>query len=223
MDVDDDDDLGAGSLAISEIIRARKAAELQGYSGVLLCCIGHDVISLRRTLRVIRGTLHGLPEGAPSYDIADSDSEEEDEEEDAEGEDEDEDGHGGTGDMGRLFEFHVLALSADGSSDNSLVNTVLKDSRDGTSFPHPMDPTIPVAVLGDRNLGRMDVVEGLGLAYKDSIARREAWRASGVGPEPKNLMKTDPLGLMLLLTDLAYLNMVLNPRPRQQYTCHADC
>ncbi len=40
-------------------------------------------------------------------------------------------------------------MSADGSSDNSLVNTVLKDSRDGTSFPHPMDPTIPVAVLGD--------------------------------------------------------------------------
>jgi hypothetical protein len=73
-------------------------------------------------------------------------------------------------------------------------------------------------VVLTRNLGRMDVVEGLGLAYKDSIARREAWRASGVGPEPKNLMKTDPLGLMLLLTDLAYLNMVLNPRPRQQYT-----
>ncbi len=56
-----------------------------------------------------------------------------------------------------LFGFWVIALAADGSSENSIVNTILKGSKDKTSFPHPMDPTIEIAVLGDCEVCAMTI------------------------------------------------------------------
>ena len=53
-----------------------------------------------------------------------------------------------------LLDIIVVGVCADHSTVNCLVNTILGGNQDAFSFPHPMDSTIDVAIMGDGEVRR---------------------------------------------------------------------
>lgn len=48
-----------------------------------------------------------------------------------------------------MLDIVVVGVCTDHSTVNCVVNTILGGDKDAYSFPHPMDSTIDVAILGD--------------------------------------------------------------------------
>jgi hypothetical protein len=68
-----------------------------------------------------------------------------------------------------LLDIIVLAVCADHSTINCLVNTIMSGSQDTFSFPHPVDPSIDVAIMGDGEVSGWDARTRLCLTQTSKV------------------------------------------------------